>query len=179
MFNNGFHNRLIESITTPFLSPFCPLDNPLFRLLQDLSYASAELLNHLEKTDLPRDRLIRLEWMYFRIHNDYRRPRILHEELAQNPEFFIEVLQYSYRAKNEPQVEQSEEAIAFVLLTHELLNSWHKMPGVQSDGSVDAEALHRWVMRVRELAALCDRSEIADIHIGHMLAFSPDDSDGA
>ena len=39
MFNNGFHNRLIESITTPFLSPFCPLDNPLFRLLQDLSYA--------------------------------------------------------------------------------------------------------------------------------------------
>lgn len=144
---------------------------------QSFAYYSAELFNYLEKTDLFRDRLARLEWMYLRIHDDYRYPRILQEELAQNPEFFVEVLQYTYRTKNEPQMEPTEEASAGTLLARELLDSWHKMPGVQADDSVDAEALHRWVMRVRELAAACDRSEIADIHIGHIFAFSPVGSD--
>ncbi len=38
MFNNGFHNRPIDSFLTPFLSDFCPLGNPLLRMVQDLSY---------------------------------------------------------------------------------------------------------------------------------------------
>jgi hypothetical protein len=33
-------------------------------------------------------------------------------------------------------------------------------------------------MRARELAAACGRSEVADIYIGHALAFSPSDPDG-
>jgi hypothetical protein len=53
------------------------------------------------------------------------------------------------------------------------------MPGVQEDGSVEAEALCAWVMRARELAAESDRSHVADIYIGQALAFSPMDSDGA
>jgi hypothetical protein len=146
---------------------------------QSFVYRSAELLDHLENSDLTQDRLAQLEWMYFKIHSDYRHPRILHEELAQNPDFFIEVLRCLYRAENEPQVEQTEEAIAFAHLVYELLDSWHKMPGVQADGSVDAEALYQWVRRVRELATACDRSKFADVRIGHILAFSPLDPDGA
>jgi hypothetical protein len=145
---------------------------------QSFVHHSAELLDYLENTDLAQDRLAQLEWMYFQIHSDYRHPRILHEELAQNPEFFIEVLQCLYKVENEPQVERTEETIAFAHLANELLDSWYKMPGVQADGSVDAEALHQWVRHVRELAAACDLSEVADIHIGHILAFSPLDSDG-
>ena len=147
--------------------------------ISQFAYVSAELLDYLEKTDLPRDRLAQLEWLYLQLHDDYRHPQTLHEELAQNPEFFIEVLQFAYRAKNESQLELTEEAIAIAHLAHDLLDSWRKMPGVQADGSVDTEALHNWVMRVRELAAACDCSEIADIHIGHILAFSSVDLDGA
>jgi hypothetical protein len=146
--------------------------------IQSFAYHSAELLDYLETSDLTQDRLAQLEWMYFKIHSDYRHPRMLHEELAQNPDFFIEVLRCFYRAENEPQVEQTGEAIAFIDLVYKLLDSWYKMPGVQADNSVDAEALHQWVKRVRELAAACDRSEVADIHIGNILAFSPRDPDG-
>jgi hypothetical protein len=34
--NNGFHNRLFESMTTPFFSSFCPFGNHLLRMVQDL-----------------------------------------------------------------------------------------------------------------------------------------------
>lgn len=132
------------------------------------AYDSAELLDHLEKSDFPRERLARLEWMYLGIHEHYRRPRLLHDELARNPEFFVEVLQQAYRTEGDLQTQAAE-----------LLHSWKQMPGVQEDGTVDAEALRRWVIRVRKLATTNNQGEITDIDIGHALAFSPPDPDGA
>ena len=143
------------------------------------AYKSAELLNRLEAMNLSRDRLAKLEWLYFQIHEeDCRPPHILHKEMSCNPEFFIELLQCIYPPKNELHPEESENKIALARLAWELLKSWKQMPGQQKDGTVDVEALRGWVLRVRELAAACDRSEFADIHIGHALAFSPIDSDG-
>lgn len=143
------------------------------------AYCSSELLNYLEKTEISRDRLARLEWLYLRIHEHYRRPHILHEELSKNPALFIESLQFIFRSENEPSTEEtSAEAKAFALLALHFLESWKQMPGVQEGSSVDAEALRGWVIRARELAAGCGRTEIADIYIGHALAFSPIDPDG-
>lgn len=147
----------------------------------DFAYHSAELLNHLEKTDISRDRLARLEFLYLRIHEHYRRPRILLGDLSRNPKLFIEALQCIFTGENEPSAEVSDEAKAFAELAEEFLESWKQMPGVQEDGSVDTEGLRTWVMRARELAAKCGQSkvaDIADIYIGYSLAFSPTDSDG-
>jgi hypothetical protein len=185
---------------------------------QSFAYDSAQLLDYLENTDLSRDRLARLELSYFRIHENYRSPRALHGEMAENPELFVELLQAIYRAQNQSETEAPEEASTFAALAFELLRSWHTLPGYQntelklllsawlvlyrSQGynhvnfrqwavkftfylmdsiahTVDAKALRNWVFQVRELAALCDRSRVADIHIGHILAFSPLDPDKA
>jgi hypothetical protein len=188
---------------------------------RSFAYKSAQLLNNLENTELSRDRLARLELSYFRIHENYRSPRVLHEELAQNPELFVELLQAIYRAQNQLEMEVSEENRTFAMLAFDLLRSWHNLPGYQNTDlklllnawlilcrvtqqnpyythaafkrwafkftfyllnkithTVDAEALRNWVFQVRRLAALCDRTKVADIHIGHILAFSPLDSDG-
>lgn len=146
-------------------------------------YNSAELMNYLEKTEISRDQLASLELMYFRIHEHYRRPKILFDKLAKNPELFVEALQYIFPAKNEPVTEDSDEKdknnLSIAEFARHLLEKWKQMPGVLEDGSVDAEALRSWVMRVRELASECGRGKIADIYIGHSLAFSPLDPDGA
>lgn len=144
----------------------------------DFAYRSAELLNYLEKTEIPRDRLAQLELLYLRIHEHYRRPHVLHEELSTSPTLFVEALQYIFRSENEPSEGKSTEAEAFALLALDFLESWRQMPGVREDGSVDTEALRAWVMRVRELAVEFGRTEVADIYIGHALAFSPIDPDG-
>jgi len=141
------------------------------------AYHSAELLNYLEKTDISRDRLASLEFLYLQIHKHYRRPRILYEELSKDPELFIEALQCIFRAENEPSAEVSDKAKVFAELALKLLESWKQMPGVQEDGLVDAQALRAWVIRAREVAAKCGRSKVADIYIGYLLAFSPADSD--
>lgn len=141
-------------------------------------YHSAELLNYLEKTALARDRLAELEWLYLRVHEHSRRPRILYGELSKNPALFIEALQCIFPAQNESLTEVSDNAKTFALLALDFLESWKQMPGVQDDGSVNAEALRTWVMRARELAAACGRSEVADSYIGQSLAFSPSDPDG-
>jgi hypothetical protein len=145
------------------------------------AYCSSELLNYLERTEIQRDRLAQLEWLYLRIHEHYRRPHILYGEVSKNPALFIEALQCVFRSENEPSTEETSaeaEAKAFALLALDFLESWKQMPGVQEDGSVDAEALRTWVMRARELSAECGRTEVADIYIGHALAFSPIDPDG-
>lgn len=145
----------------------------------NFAYCSSELLDHLEKTELSRDRLAQLEWLYLRIHEHHRRPHILYGELSKNPTVFIDVLQCIFPSENEPSVkETSADTKAFALLALDFLESWKQMPGVQEDSSVDAEALRAWVVRARELAAECGRTEVADIYIGHVLAFSPIDPDG-
>lgn len=147
------------------------------------AYNSAELMNYLEKTEIPRDCLANLELMYFRIHEHYRHPRILFDKLAKNPELFIEALQYIFRAENESVKEDSDVKVepnrSVGEFAWRLLEQWKQLPGVLDDGLVDADALRSWVIRVRELASECDRGEVADIYIGHSLAFSPPDPDGA
>jgi hypothetical protein len=116
----------------------------------------------------------------------YRHSKIIFDELAHNPDFFIEALQYLFRAEHESDDDTVESADSTdtagrsaAELAWDLLEKWRQMPGVSEDGSVDADALRTWVVRVRELACGCDRREIADIYIGHALAFSPSDPDGA
>jgi nucleoside phosphorylase len=186
--------------------------------IQSFAYDSAKLLDYLENTDLPHDRLARLELGYFRIHKNERSPRVLHGEMAQSPELFVELLQAIYRAKHQPETEASEEASTFAASAYELLHSWHILPGYQNTElklllnvwlilcrnqeynhvnfkrwgvkfafhlintvahTVDANVLRNWVFQVRELAASCDRTKVADMHIGHILAFSPLDPDKA
>ncbi|WP_059002163.1 hypothetical protein [Leptolyngbya sp. NIES-2104] len=143
------------------------------------AYDSAELLNYLEKTDLPHDRLVQLEWLYLRVHEHYRRPNTLYAELSSSPALFIEAIQYIFRAENDLPTELSDNAKALANLAWEFLESWQQMPGVQADSSVDAEALRDWVMQARNLANQCNRGKVADLYIGHALAFSPIDPDGA
>jgi hypothetical protein len=143
------------------------------------AYNSAELLKRLEKTNLPRERLALLEWTYLRVHEHYRRPQILHEELSQNADFFVEVLQYAYRTKSDSEEEASEQRVALAHQAWDLLHSWKRMPGTLDDGTIDVDALRTWVIRARELAEANDQREIADVYIGHCFAFSPSDIDGA
>lgn len=143
----------------------------------DFAHNSAELLNRLEKTEIARERLAKLEWLYLRIHEHYRRPHLLHDELSNDPEFFVDVLKHVYRAKNELGSEVSEEAAALPRLGEDLLDSWKQLPGRQGN-DVDEEALRGWVNSVRELGAACDRLDLCDIYIGQSFAFAPTDPDG-
>jgi hypothetical protein len=148
----------------------------------EFAYNSVELLNYLEKTEFSRDRLANLEWSYFQIHTHYRSPHILLDRLSTSPELLIEILEYLFRKKNQPETQDANDNEtpnpSAAKIVWQLLEQWKQLPGLRKDGSVEAEALRVWVFKVRELAAECDCIKIADCYIGRCFAFSPTDPDG-
>jgi hypothetical protein len=156
-----------------------PLDRDVHPTM--LTYHVAQLLNYVEATDavdLPR--LARLEWAYLPLLRYGDRPaKLLHRELTRDPEFFVEVVSWVYKAENEDPREASEEQRVRAQLGDELLDSWHEVPGRRPDDSVDVEILSRWVRRARELLADRGRTVIGDRQIGRMLRYGPPEADGA
>src|SRR5581483_1064225 len=125
--------------------------------------------------------LINLEWLYMPVlssHGSRRLPVKLHQELTRNPEFFVEILKFLYKPKNYNKETSKEEISDTVknraLQAYELLNSWNLVPGADENGHIDSHYLNNWVDRVRKLALEVDRLEMADVHIGMILAQYPE-----
>ena len=106
----------------------------------------------------------------------------LEEELASNPEFFVQLLKWRYPPKNKDRRRKeqkglSEEQVQNAARRADLmLEAWKKIPGMQEDGTIDGTKLREWVDVARALARECDRLEVADMHIGQLLAKYPEDS---
>jgi len=104
-------------------------------------------------------------------------PKTLHDELAKDPAFFIEVLSWIYKS-DKPEQEETE-AIGGVAddgkqnrakNAYSLLNSWKQIPGIDENGNIDEVYLWNWITIARERARQIGRLQVADVHIGHILA---------
>lgn len=119
-------------------------------------------------------------------------PKTLHRQLAEQPEFFCEVIHTLYRAKSEMESEKSDNESGLPHLTPELdeakanlagrayrlLHEWNYPPGRQRDDSFDGEKFKMWCAAVRSACVQSERWEVAAHHIGAVLNYAPNDSDG-
>ena len=145
-----------------------------------IAYEVGELLDVLEASnEIEEAQIAQFELYFLPLLRNYRKPKILYKALTNDPEFFAEVLKWPYRAKGEEPGEPTEEKSIRARLGYDLLQSWIQPPGVNEDGSVDPEKLRSWVSRARELAHANGRGDIADHHIGQVLAHYPNGADGA
>ena len=144
-------------------------------------YSISSLFSLLDKSsEVEESEIAILEWAYMPILENYGRgPKLLHRELSRNPEFFVEVISYIYKAEDEEKRDLAEYDETRATLAHELLNSWRGCPGRNEDGNFDVEVFRDWITKAREKLSESKRGKIGDILIGHMLAFAPYGSDGA
>ena len=135
------------------------------------------------REDIEKSTLIQLEWIYLPILDSYgtrRDPINLEEELANNPEFFIDVLKWIYIPEDKTLLEEERKGITDEVVqsnakqSYHLLNSWKKIPGMKDDTSIDELELKSWIEKVRELAKTVSRLEVADMNIGKVLAQYPE-----
>jgi hypothetical protein len=150
-----------------------------------------ELLDALEGSELPRDRVARLEWAYLPALGYDARPAALSTMLSQDPNFFVDIIRRIYRPRDRDEAQEEaasnaeedtvDEAQKRAIATnaYRLLMEWKDVPGQREDGSVDAEALENWVNDVRAKLRESGHLEAGDIRIGHVLAWGPADPDGA
>lgn len=139
----------------------------------------ARLLDFLEagpKADWPA--LAELEFLYLPLLRHGDRPKVLHRQLASDPEFFVQVLAMAFRADNEERRELAAEERSRARLAYELLTSWQQLPGGQDTGKVDAVPLRDWVARSLALSREHHRGTIGAQQVGRVLRYAPPGTDG-
>ena len=131
--------------------------------------------------DFDLERLARLEWTFLPIFERHEfAPMALQKELARSPVFFAEIVALVYRAEDdEEKVEATDQERARAERGYDLLQSWGILPGVNEAGEIGGSAIARWVHEARAALAEKGRQKVGEQHIGVILSYSPQGSDGA
>jgi hypothetical protein len=144
-----------------------------------LGYEIGQLLDFLEGASLPQDTLAAFEFAFFRALEHQRHPRALFAVLGADPSHFVDLVSKMYFPKSGPRRSSDESAGASAAHAWHVLHEWRTVPGLQSDGSISAEHLQRWVDGARLKLRDADRADVGDQQIGQVLAGSPPGADGA
>lgn len=142
-----------------------------------------DLIKFLQgNSEVSSDDLFRVEWGYLPLLDRFNdaEPKLLEKELADDPEFFCEVIRLLYRsdrtdAKTDKPSEQSE---TLANNAWRLLHEWRTPPGTTDDGGFDGERFTNWFQRVREISTESGHLEVALMRAGEVLIHSPEDSGG-
>ena len=108
-------------------------------------------------------------------YRNHERTLAVHRELARDPELFIQLVQWRYGRRdggNEPAHADLTQERREVLsnLAYHALEGWNEVPGCGADGVIVEGAFNDWAENTLRLAAEVDRREVAEIHIGGLLA---------
>lgn len=155
---------------------------------KDPSYAMdtnniVELIKSLqENPKVSADDLFRIEWAYlpFLDRNMGAAPKVLENRLANDPEFFCEIIRLLYRSKKNNVImnELSEDKKAIAENAWRLIHEWRTPPGIQNDGSFIDTNFVNWLDNVKKNCKESGHLEVALITIGEVLIYSPPDING-
>lgn len=134
------------------------------------------------ESSVEKEDLLKVEWAYLPLLDRFSgaAPKFLENELANDPEFFCEVIKWIYRPKNEdqPVTRPNEELESIANNAWKLLHEWKIPPGTQDNGTFNAEKFDEWLQHVKFLCTESGHLEVALIKVGEVLIHSPSDPDG-
>jgi hypothetical protein len=124
------------------------------------------------------NRVMKLEWYLFPTLGWEPESAAIHQHLAQEPTFFVELVEQASRPESsteEPLTDQGEMAKRRALAERadDFLGSLSLCPGVDSDNQLDVTTLRDWVLAARLELGAVDRRKAGDRRIGAILANAP------
>lgn len=148
-----------------------------------MGYHIVELIKLLQADpSVNEDDLFKVEWAYLRLLDRHRgaAPQLLENRLANDPEFFCEVIRLIYRSKKEDQSqrEPTEESKAIAINAWWLLHEWKTPPGTQKDGTFNEKNFTKWLQGVKASCTESGHLEVALNNIGEVLIHTPEDQNG-
>lgn len=146
-------------------------------------FSVLDIIKRLQSSnEISEDDMFKIEWAYLPILNEHNggKPIFLERRLATNPDFFCEIISLIYRSKKleSPNIEPTELEKAIATNAYKLIHDWKTPPGLQPDGTFNAEQLKNWVATVKQSCEESGRLEVALQHIGGVFYFAPVDTDG-
>ncbi len=148
------------------------------------NYHTVELIIRLQKSaTVDQDALFRIEWNFLPWLDRFSSgsPITLEKRLASDPAFFVEVLSLVFRSKKEKNHGNEvfdEQRQHLAQNAYKLLSNWKRCPGVQEDGTLNVEAFNEWINETRRITEETGYAEVAQIQIGHVLTYAPEDPGG-
>jgi len=146
-------------------------------------YHIVELIKFLQaEPEVSEDDLFKVEWAYVPLLNRDQgaAPQLLESRLANDPEFFCEVIRLIYRSKKEDQLsrEPTEESKTIATNAWRLLDKWKTPPGTQKNGTFSDECFADWLERVKVACTESGHLEVALLNVGEVLIHTPPDPGG-
>lgn len=147
--------------------------------IQHNAYTAVSLIEWLQE-NWDDERVTLLEWLYFKLFQSYgsNGPKRLYMALANDPDFFMEMLCHAFRGRHEPKTEISDEASKMGEHSFDVLFHWNITPGTNQEGTVDVDKMHTWFSAVKTASQEKDRYAIAMQLIGAAFFYSPPDPNG-
>ena len=132
------------------------------------------------------DELAQLEFAFIQALDDSEHgiPN-LERKVTESPLVFVRALALLFKRSDAGQdpsewrVDDPARRAALGSAAFGLLRQVRRIPGAGDDGSVDGQALSRWVDEARRLCREHGRSEIGDEQIGQLLSRAPSEEDGS
>lgn len=141
------------------------------------AYYITKIISDLQQSDVPKDELFSIEWIYLPLLNgEEYRPKVIEETLANDPNVYNDILCLAYKPhslKNNPQ--KVDEKVA--TNAYRLLNQWELVPGLEN-GTINKEKLNLWYNKMIKICTKSDRLEVALSNFGKVLFHSPKDKSG-
>lgn len=146
------------------------------------SHYSIELIKALQKDpNTPPQDLFNVEWFYIPLLDDSHghHPVFLQKKLAQDPEFFCQLMNMIYKPTNadESYSEPDQEQRNLATNAWSLIHIWKTPPG-QDGEEFDENVFKQWVKEVKELSAQNDRLDISMQEIGKVFYYYPQNEEG-
>ncbi|BAY08173.1 hypothetical protein [Calothrix sp. NIES-2098] len=146
-------------------------------------HAVIEIIQALQNDpEINPDELFKVEWAFLPLLDQHYgvSPSLLEQQLANNPDFFCEVIRLVFRSQNEgdsPE-ELTEQQKNMATNAYRLLQQWRTPPGSQKDRTYNGEALTAWLNKIKSACSESGHLEIALSMVGHVLIHTPPDPDG-
>ena len=147
-------------------------------------YRTIKLIKHLQKSKTADESaLFKIEFNFLPWLGQFSdgSPVTLEKRLASDPAFFAEVVRLIFRSKNEDNdnIEEPDDQKQHLMRNaYTLLTEWKRCPGMQNDGTLDADAFGEWIKEARRITEKTGHAEVAQIQIGHVLTCAPPDQSG-
>lgn len=141
-------------------------------------HALEELIQWLQKNPaVDKDVLLGIEWQYVKLLDHHRSlaPLTIERRMADNPEFFMEMIRLIFRSENEeaPQTPPDEKLKRAAENAFHILYNWRTPPGTLPEDGFSEDHLKSWIEKVRELASASGHLKVAMLEIGEAFARDP------
>lgn len=158
-------------------------DTDRFRI--DAYYIGEVLADLDRRAGVTRDEKAHLEFLFIgALDDDQHGIPNLERQIAESPAVYAQAVALTYKRHGEGEdppewrIDDPKKRSTVATATYRLLDRIGLIPGTGDDGKIDADALLKWLNKVRQLCAEYGRADIADECIGKLLSKGPADEAG-